>query len=361
METLDVIKYAQPVCFMPTGDLLCYRNGTFFLYNEKNQEQKKISISIPEGKHIFGSCKPIYRFFRLGIRCAIPVSDESFIAYLENRFYEVDLNTGKVSRFSSPQKGIRPLQFVEICEIKKFKNGIYFGGYLSNSNKNEVQIFRKCEDGNWDTVYRFRKGEINHIHALVPDARRSCVWILTGDFDEAAGIWKATDGFRSVEKILAGDQIYRACVAFPVEDGLLYATDSQLVRNSIRLLTFENGKYTSKHLCDINGSCIYGTIIGGTYYFATSVEGVGIYKNLWHFLFDCEKGPGIKDYNMYIYAGTVTKGFNIIYSQPKDRWPFSFQFGAFQFPSGINNSDKLVFRQVATKKNDLATVILSKI
>ena len=95
-------------------------------------------------------------------------------------------------------------------------------------------------------------------------------------------------------------------------------------------------------------------------FFATSVEGIGIYKNCWQFLIDRTKGPGIQNYKMCIYSGNIDDGFRVIYSQKKDWLPFSFQFGSFQFPSGVNRSNKLVFRQVATSRSDLSTIILSE-
>lgn len=351
-----ILRGTQPVVFLPGGELIGYRRGSFISLFASGEKRRKIKMPFSLKEHVVGRIRLLNRFFRLGVRCAVPVSDTVFIAYLRNRLYEVDFGSGDVSccPFFS---GVRPLGFARTEGMLSFTDNICFGGYLSNAGKGEVSIYRRIGANSWETAYTFGKGQINHIHALVPDRANDCVWILTGDFDDAAGIWKATDNFRSVERIMTGKQTYRSCVAFPVKEGLLYATDSQLERNSIRLLSFENGQYVSTHLCDTNGSCIYGTMVGDTYYFATSIEGIGIYKHFWQFLTDRKKGPGIKDYNMYIYAGTVAKGFNIIYSQPKDWWPFSFQFGAFQFPSGINNWNKLVFRQVATKKNDLTTMI----
>lgn len=358
---LTAIKYTQPLCFLKEGELVCYRSGgVFLIYDKDFCIIKKIKFFSSFIEHVLARIKLVNRFFRLGVRCAIPVSEKSFIACHRNHLYEIDVETGNIS--CSSFKGIKPLCFSEVKGLKSFKDGIYFGRYISsNPEKKEVCIYRRNKEDDWESVYAFKQGMVNHIHTLVPDKKNDCVWILTGDFDEAAGIWKSTDDFCSVERIVAGNQIYRGCVAYPVDEGLLYATDSQLVQNSIRLLYWDSGEYKSKHICDINGSCIYGTRIGDTFYFATSVEGIGIYKNIWQFLMDRSKGPGIRDYNMYIYAGNLRDGFKIIYSQPKDWLPFSFQFGAFRFPSGLNKSNKLIFQQIATKKNDMSTIILSQI
>ena len=38
---------------------------------------------------------------------------------------------------------------------------------------------------------------------------------------------------------------------------------------------------------------------------------------------------------------------------------YTFQFGAFKFPSGINHTDTLYFQPVATRDNDLCLVSIS--
>lgn len=351
----------SPICYLGDSILVCYKYGIFYIYDISTCKLvKKIRTSFSFWEYLVARVKCINRFFRLGVRCAIPLSSSSFVYYCQNRIYEMDIETGKVSDAVMITKGVRPLKFTEVKGIKSFVDGVYFGGYLSNPNKNSVSIYRRKAATQWEVVYTFIEGTINHIHALVPDKENDCLWILTGDFEDAAGIWKATNNFVSVEKVLMGNQLYRGCVAFPMRKGILYATDSQLEQNSIRLLMYENGTYKSKHLCDINGSCIYGTSIGDTYFFATSVEGIGIYKNCWQFLIDRTKGPGIQNYKMCIYSGNIDDGFRVIYSQKKDWLPLSFQFGSFQFPSGVNRSNKLVFRQVATSRSDLSTIILSE-
>ncbi|WP_303207591.1 hypothetical protein [Bacteroides oleiciplenus] len=351
----------SPICYLGDSNLVCYKYGIFYVYNASTLELvKKIKTPFSFLEHIAARVRYINRFLRLGVRCSMPLSASSFVYYCRNRIYEVNTETDMLSDGMVIAKGVRPLKFTEVKGINSFDDGIYFGGYLSNPTKDAVSIYRRKATNQWEIVYTFGEGLINHIHDLVADKENDCFWILTGDFENAAGIWKATNNFNSVEKVLMGNQLFRACVAFPTVGGLLYATDSQLEQNSIRLLISENGIYKSKHLKDINGSCIYGTSIGDTYFFATSVEGIGIYKKCWQFFTDRVKGPGIKDYQMYIYSGNIRDGFKIIYSQKKDWLPFSFQFGAFQFPAGINRYKKLILKHIATSDADMSTIILSE-
>ena len=115
---------------------------------------------------------------------------------------------------------------------------------------------------------------------------------MTGDFGEAAALWKAEYGFNIVERVLSGNQKYIGCVGFALPEGLLYPTDSPLDNNYIQLLRQEK---TIEKILPIDGSCIYGCRWGKDFIFESTVEPDGIYKNLIDFLFRWKKDPGIKD------------------------------------------------------------------
>ena len=54
-----------------------------------------------------------------------------------------------------------------------------------------------------------------------------------------------------------------------------------------------------------------------------------------------------------MYIGNLKDGFRELYKEKKDCWPlYTFQFGVFKFPSGINNTDTLYFQPMATVYND---------
>ena len=78
------------------------------------------------------------------------------------------------------------------------------------------------------------------------------------------------------------------------------------------------------------------------------------------FLFGRKRGAGIKDDYVHMYMGNLQEGFKEIYKEKKDCMPYyTFQFGAFRFPAGVNNTDTLYFQPVATKKNDLKLMTIS--
>lgn len=350
---------SSPVCFLDGNKIVLYKYGCFYIYDITTFSLLKSFLVFPTFKERYLSrLKAVNRLMRLGIRCAIPLSKSSFVFFLQGKVYEFDIDTGKLSNGYMFPLGERPLQFSYIDRINGFRSGIYFGAYLSNIDKKEVGIYFREASTLWKKVFTFESGLINHIHALIPDKYNQCVWIFTGDFNQAAGIWKAKENFSIVEPILLGKQEYRGCVGFPTRNGLIYATDSQFIGNSIRILEKINGTYTSNIFTPLNGSCIYGGQFKDKFLFATSVEGVGVYKNFLHFLLSRKRGPGIKSDKVCLYAGNLENGFKKIYLQEKDSFPFSFQFGAFQFPTGVNESDYIFFKQVAVKEHDLSTIAI---
>ncbi len=91
--------------------------------------------------------------------------------------------------------------------------------------------------------------------------------------------------------------------------------------------------------------------------FSSTVEGDGRNTSKLEFFFGRKRGAGIKDDYVHLYCGNLSGGFKEIYKEKKDRLPFyTFQFGVFKFPYGVNNSDSLYFQPVATDRNDLGLV-----
>ena len=144
-----------------------------------------------------------------------------------------------------------------------------------------------------------------------------------------------------------------------MKQGLLYSTDSQFDQNSIRLLKQDsNENWVSEFLFNLNGSSIYGMRLGDKFVFSTAVEGLNN-GNLVSQYLRRKKAPAILKNESQIVVGDLYNGFELIYSNEKDIYPFLlFQFGNLIFPTGINHMKKIVFTNVALKKDDLCTIIL---
>lgn len=342
-------RHITPLCFLPDGRLVCYQYGDLLII-EHGQELQRFALFKSLKERLCGRGKLISRFLRLGIRSATAIDNDSITISMGDTLYDVNLKTESLSNGYSCGTGVRPLSFTAVQNIMGFDDGVYFGGYVHNFNKNTVNVYHRTGVDAWEVVFSFQQGEINHVHSIIPDPYRNCLWILTGDFDDSAAIWKATDNFQKIERVVSGQQKYRSCVAFAIPEGLLYATDTPFDNNHIYLL---NDKGTETIVADIPGSCIYGCKWKDKYVFSTTVEADGRNETIMRLLFGWKRGSGIKDNHIHLYLGSIEEGFYEIYKGKKDLLPFIFQFGAFVFPSGWNKTEWLYFQQIATKKNDL--------
>jgi len=70
-----------------------------------------------------------------------------------------------------------------------------------------MRVFRSHDGGrNWEVVWTF--AGIRHIHTVL--ANEDEIWVTTGDLDEECGIWVTRDEFRTMDRIVGGEQRYRA-------------------------------------------------------------------------------------------------------------------------------------------------------
>ena len=353
----EIANHLSPLCFMPDGTLVCYQYGDIVLI-KGDKEIKRFTIFQNRKERILGRCKLTYRLLRLGVRAALAIDQENIVLSVGNLLYELNLNSGLMSNGYFCGEGIRPLIITEVKGIKGFEEGLYFGGYLDNMAKNPVSIYHRIDVDNWVKVYTFPHGAINHVHTIVSDPYRQCIWAFTGDFDQASAIWRITDNFNQVECVACNDQKYRGCVVFALPEGLLYATDAPFADDFIFLMNPDTCE--ARVLFPIDGSCIYGCQWKEKYVFSSTVEGDGRNTSKMEFYFGRIRGAGIKDDYVHMYCGNMKEGFKEIYKEKKDMMPYyTFQFGVFRFPYGANYTDSLYYQPIATNKNDMTLMAYS--
>lgn len=341
-------------------EILISKANKLYIYKLSTRENK-ILIALPCSSILvfFSNFGLISRLLRLGVRYALAISEVKLLVVFDKKFFEINVLDGTYEETFNILRGNRPLNIAKVEDIRHFDNSLYFGEYFSNFERESVNIYKREVDGKWTLVYTFPKGIIEHIHAIIPDKYRECLWILTGDFNKASGIWMAKHNFKDVKPILLGEQIFRACVAFPEKKGIIYATDSQFETNSIRVLhENENGEWVSDFICEINGPAIYGCKVKDDLFFSTSVEGDSLSKGKFFKFLDREPGPGIKEGFSHIVGGNMEKGFKTLIKNKKDIFPFIlFQFGVITFPTGKNETDFLFTHNISLEKNNLDTEI----
>lgn len=352
MQITKVASLTSPLCYLPDGRLVCYHRGFISVLRDV-EEEKKFSIPISFKERFLGWSRYATRLLRFGIRSAIAIDNEHVVISIGNMLHEVDLAKENITKGWFCGEGIRPLILTDVKDIDGFDDGIYFGGYLSNFDKKPVSVYRRTGVDNWQVVYTFPHGAINHVHNIVADPYRKCLWVFTGDFDNASAIWRVSDNFNKVECIASNDQKYRGCVVFALPEGLLYATDTPFADNHIYLFK-ESGEL--KIQGDLSGSCIYGCQLKNQYVFSSTVEADGRDETLMKLLFSKKRGAGIKDQFVRLYIGDIANGFIEAYKDRKDSAPYLFQFGAYKFPIGINNGESLFFQPVAVKTGDCSLI-----
>lgn len=342
-----------PLSYLPNGNLLAYQSGKILILNGSNAIIDKFNLFRNFKEKFISKCNVLNRLLRLGIRSSLVISDNTIILSIKNCLYEYNWNQHLITKGFILPKGIRPLKITQVSHIKGFDDMIIFGEYSINMNKAPVNIYKRISQDKWEPIFTFKQGLINHIHNIVPDKWNECLWVFTGDFENAAAIWKVTDNFGKVECIFKGKQKYRACVAYATEKGVVYATDTPFEKNYIHLLSLKKSGYHIENISEIKGSCIYGCNAGNQYLFSTTVESNGLNENLFQILFSRKRGKGIEDEYAHLYAGNIEKGFQEIYKLKKDIYPFICQFAVFKFPEGDNPNNEIYIYPVATEKYDL--------
>jgi len=351
-----VVNGAKPLFFYENV-LFFSRKNRVFSIAENGKKIPLVAFRQSLFRRYLDSFKLFYRAKRSGVRSSA-VFDGSFYFSFDRKLYCYNVVQKSLSLEYAFKKGHGPLSYSIIEDIARFDDCLVYGEYYGNAEKNEISLFGKYRNGDWKKVYTFSSGLIDHVHNLVPDKYNDCVWILAGDFDQSASIWRATDNFGYVECVVSGKQIYRSCVAFPMSDGLLYATDSQLIENSVRILKKSGECYVSERVASINGPAIYGTQRNDYFIFSTSTEPEKVFgKRTLRAILASRPAPCIKKNQSDLVAlNKDTLTCTVLLSRVKDRWPYLLlEFGALIFPSGTDGSNGLYFYSIGNKKNDLCT------
>lgn len=332
---------------------LVYRKGA--LYRQKIGDKEKASflceLPLSGVKRILAKIRLSERLLRLEPRVAITLDNDYFLLSCAGKIYRINVKSGElVCEFQLRKAMNNPLAFT-----RDSKGRILFGEYFSNNDHEEVCIFER-DNGVWKKVYAFPPNTIYHIHGIVAD--EDDYYVLTGDDDSESAIWKTSDHFKNLHKVVGGKQEYRACVAFPYKSGLVYATDTPLKQNQLSYLDCSVPQPKSEFLYEMPGPCIYGREINGVFYFATSVEPDARYADTMRYRFTYKLGESVKDRYVHIISMTSDGTIEDAMQMKKDIWPMLlFQFGNASFPETIDN-DAVVMTPISVKKYDGKTVSL---
>jgi hypothetical protein len=246
----------------------------------------------------------------------------------ENRFAV----THKITR------GTRPLHITTVPG-----GAVFWGEYFDNPSRDAVHIYFSTDDGaTWNVVYTFPRGAIRHVHNIVHDPWKKCLWVLTGDYGDECRIVRASYDFRQVDIILQGNQQARAVALVPTESGLYFSSDTPLETNYIYHLDRQGNDRPAKlsQLAPLSSSSIYGCRVRRDVFFSTMVE------------------PSTKntDRSVRIFGSRGGHDWRPLLAWPKDRWPMRFfQYGNAFLPDGENNTQYLAVTTLAVESEDMIT------
>jgi hypothetical protein len=238
-------------------------------------------------------------------------------------------------RVSHPiSRGTRPLH------IASTPDRLFWGEYFDNPEREEVHIYASQDCGlTWDVAYTFGKGTIRHVHNIVYDEWRQCLWVLTGDEGSECKILRASLDFGQVDTVLSGNQQARAVALVPTQDAVFFSSDTPFESNHVYRLD-RDGKLTP--VTSLASSSIYCCQVGEALFFSTMVE----------------PSPANPTKNVSLHGSPDGSAWLWRHDWQKDRWPMGlFQYGSALLPDGKNTTNLLAVTTVAVDRNDLETSV----
>jgi hypothetical protein len=354
------IKGWRPLVVLPDW-LIFYKKGC--IYKVRHDLKRPILLCVIQNRGLLGrlfkNSRIVDRVLRLSPSHAIIFDNALFIAQRSN-IWRYDFNEGNLNLdFEIPNDGFS-LSF-SIVLNKQGLEELVFGEYFENLAMDPIRIWgRKSGSNKWLIRAKFAIGEINHIHSIFCANTR--VYILTGDFDQAAGIWVSDPEFSTLKPLLRGKQSNRAAWMKKIDNHIFFANDTPLEQN--RLFKFEitnENNIRPIPLADLNGSSIYAS--GGIeeIFFSTTVEPGLPTGNFISDMLDSRLGPGVLSSKASLMSIDRQGVVSELYSAEKDNLPFRLmQFGTFIFPSGTMLPNTLYCYGVALKNIDNSCLVFRR-
>jgi len=290
------------------------------------------------------------RILRLGADAAALIDEDHLLVARRGTLYRISLKTGAYTVDLAIPGGSRLLYLSEIRDGANGDKAVCFGEYSTRFDGGPVNVWRRGTglSDRWAVTGRFAAGEIDHVHNIC-QATDGSIYVLTGDFRDAAAIWKTDFGLSSFTPLARGSQDVRACWLWQAPDGaLLFATDSQLETNHLRRID-ERG---ISDVAEIIGSSIYHHANASRLIFSSTVEPGAPTGHRLRDIFDRRPGPGITANAAAIYLFEGSR-LTEIHREAKDGWPMRLaQFGTFRFPGGTMPPDRFYAYGVGVKRHD---------
>jgi len=234
-----------------------------------------------------------------------------------------------VKSFSIP-RGSRPLF---ICEHKD--GDIFWGEYFGNAERDAVNIYSSTDQGkSWQIAYTFKKNTIRHVHGVFYDPHDDRIWVTTGDENHEAAIWTTHNKFKTLKRVVSGNQQARVLQLLFTPSYVYFGTDTPFERNHI--YRFKKSQGNVEKLFPVESSVFWGCKAGDSLFFSTAAEPSQVNSTK----------------TVSIWGSADGSEWKRIASYSKDTWPSKyFQIGQIVFPQGENDTGYLFYTPLATNKD----------
>ncbi len=289
---------------------------------------QKYPVKLVGGARVYS--KMHARITRRGIHCLRVLRDGNLLLVAKQTIYLYDRDKGNVVNSFSTPRGSRPLFMSED------KDGdIFWGEYFLNPKRDEVNIYvSKDQAQSWQIIYRFKQNSIRHVHGVFSDPYDGQIWVTTGDEDHESAIWITDDKFKTLDKVIGGNQQSRALQLLFTSDYIYFGTDTPFEINHICRLDKISGRI--ERLVAVESPVYWGCKVGDALFFSTAIEPGRVNR--------CD--------DACIWGSPDGEGWKSIARFRKDFLSLKyFQYGQIFFPTGANNSDYLWFTPSATKQD----------
>jgi hypothetical protein len=276
-----------------------------------------------------------FRLFRDGFHALAVLSTGQLVASVPGAIVTLAPGESEFRVSHELLRGTRPLHIAVAPD-----DCIFWGEYFSNASRDEVHVYASSDRGNtWNIAYTFPAHSIRHVHNIVYDPWRECLWLLTGDNADECRILRASSDFKNVDMVLFGKQQFRAVALIPTEHAVYFSTDTPFESNSIYVLDSDS---VAAPVAKISSSSICGCEVGGSLFFSTMVEPSDV--NL--------------EQHACLYGSPDGVSWQRMLRWKKDRWPMRlFQYGNVLLPDGKNATDLLALTTIAVQPGEFETSI----
>ena len=357
-EVVGKIRGYKVLLYLGEKVVLAKRNKIYLSDLSLQELEYKCTVGCPNILvRIISHFRLLQRLFRLELGPATHLNEKHcFLVFYRNQVFHVNVALSQVTQEFVPELKHRPLQLTT-SKLQDTPGAVYFGEYTANYKYESVNIYKREHSGVWSVVFRFPAGQINHIHGIFEDVMRNCLYILTGDFEQGAGIWLSNILFTDVRPLLRSGQSSRACWVFPWGRRLVFATDKQDEHNYLCEIDNLDDATASVKFPIVGSSIFFSGAHTDQIIFSTAVEPPSNNQFSIVSLFTKNRADGMLSDRSCIYLGSPEKGFEIIFSGEKDSLPYNlFQLGNISFPNGDSgNKNLLHFYCTALKNSDNTT------